>query len=66
MTNSGPILLVSRSNIGRVFNAIPQDEIKTQTESYAVQPHKLYFGEPGIGGLVGTAAGGGHKEERKE
>ena len=44
------------------FDAIPGDEIKTQTQSDAVQPCKLYFGEPGIGGWVGTAAGGGEDE----
>jgi len=31
-----------------------------------MQPCKLYFGEPGIGGQVSTAAGGGHEKERKE
>ena len=36
----------------------PKDEIKTQMESDAMQPCKLYFGEPGNGGWAGTAVGG--------
>jgi len=35
-------------------------------ESYAVQPCKLYFGEPGIGGQAGTAAGRGEDETEKK
>jgi len=45
---------------------IPEDEIKTQMESDAVQPCKLYFGESGIGGRAGMAAVGGDEKERKE
>ena len=35
-----------------------------QMESDAVQPCKLYFGEPGIGGRVGMAVEGGRGKER--
>jgi len=45
---------------------MPGDEIKTQMQSYAVQPCKLYFGEPGIGGRAGMAAGGGEDETGKK
>jgi len=37
-----------------------------QKESDAVQPCKLYFGEPGIGDRAGTAAGGGMQQRKKE
>jgi len=57
---------VSESNIGRAFDAIPGGEIKTQKESYAVQPCKIYFCEPGIRGRVGTAAGGRTREKEKK
>jgi len=42
---------------------IPGDEIKTQTQSYAMQPCKLYFSEPRIRGRAGTAAGVGREDE---
>ena len=45
---------------------MPGDEIKTQMQSYAVQPCKLYFDEPGIGVWVGMAAGGGEDETGKK
>ena len=48
------------------FDAIPGDKIKTQMESDTVQPCKLCFGEPEIGGQVGTAAGGGEDETEKK
>jgi len=51
--------------LGR-FRYDPKDEIKTQTESDAVQPYKFYFGEPRIGDQAGTAAGGGHEKEKKK
>jgi len=35
------------------FQYDPRDEIKMQTESDAVQPCKLYFGELGTGGQAG-------------
>jgi len=31
-----------------------------------MQPCKLYFGEPGIGGPAGMPVRGGHKKERKK
>ena len=31
-----------------------------------MQPCKLYFGEPGFGGSMGTAVGEGYKKERKK
>jgi len=48
------------------FDVIPGDEIKTQTQSYAMQPCKLDFGEPGIRGWAGTAAGEGEDETEKK
>jgi len=63
----------STTSLGRCLDPIsgrfryyPKDEIKMQTESDAVQPCKLYFGEPVIRGLAGAAAGGGNEKERKE
>jgi len=43
-----------------------KDKMKMQTESGAVQPCKLYFGEPGIRGWAGMAVGGGQEKERKK
>jgi len=51
--------------LGR-FRYDPKDEIKMQSESDAVQPCKLHFGEPRIRGWVGMAVGGGHEKKRKK
>ena len=48
------------------FRYNPKVKIRMQMESDAVQPCKLYFGEPGIGGGAGTAEGEGDERERKE
>jgi len=42
----------------------PNDEIKMQMESDAVQPCKLYFGEPGIRGRAVMTVAGEHEKER--
>ena len=48
------------------FDEIPGDEIEKETQSDAVQPCKLYFGELEIGGWVVMAAGGGEDETEKK
>jgi len=48
------------------FDVIPGDEIKTQMQSYAVQPCKLYFGELGTGRAGTAARGGERRRDRKK
>jgi len=48
------------------FDVIPGDEIKTQTQSYAVQPCKVYFRWTGNRRSGGDGSGGGRRLDRKK
>jgi len=58
--------IVSRSNIGEVSMRSQETRLRRKCSHVPCNLVNFIFGEPGIGGLAGTAAGGGEDETGKK
>ena len=62
-TNDGKTW-VSRCNIGEVSMQSPETRLRRKNSPMPCNLINFIFGEPGIGGLVGTAEGGGKRRQK--